>query len=447
MGEPFTTRLPDQKGLSYPSDLWGMPFICELCTVQANLGRPLQRDNLNDQGLLSLERMRMIDLAHFWAKQTMVKNMQAVRTFSSFLARFDLPPLLAEPVVHPPVDPSIPLAWCMLHKSIQHNPRARKNNRVGFNSLRVLRSGAAAFMAFSCATLRPAHILRENKRLFGHPFLSFTENVSSQFFNKGMSIRLGTAVTPSKVLFAQHIHWNQSYRLRRLQSGPLSFVEQYILVAAQVAELCGWLGWLRSMECFSLQRGDFSLIRPEDSVRAGLPPSTGAVQLSLLPETKSSRSVTADVVIAWCTASGLQFGNWLELLFTKMDALGWTDDDCTLFRDPRTGTPWTSRYYRHELLFPLLRLQRAEGDPYLQQFDDDKPGHRFADKFTMFHLLRRGGRTHVTKQRPGCLRKAERLEVYSHARWRVINRGHEAVDVHYVEPTLEDRLYLTLLCC
>lgn len=447
VGEPFTTRLSDGKGLSYPSDLWGMPFICERCTVQANLGRFLQCDNSQDIGLLCLERMRMIDLAHYWAKQTMSKNMRSVRQFSAFLSSFGLPPLLAGNIPHPPVDLSISLGWCMLHKSIQHNPRARHNNRVGFNSLRVLRSGAAAFMAFSCAVLRPSHILRENKRLYGHSFLSFTENVSSQFFNKGMSVRLGTAVIPSKVLFAKHIHWNQTYRLQRLQSGGLSLVEEYILVAAQVAELCGWLGWLRSMECFSLCRGDFRLIRPEHSLREGLPAHTGAVQLSLLPETKSSRSSTADVVIAWCTGSGLQFGNWVTLLFRKMDGLGWTHADSRLFRDPRSHAPWTSRYYRHELLFPLLRLQRDEGDPYLQQFRDDTPGQGFADKFTMFHLLRRGGRTHVTKKRPGCARKADRLEVYSHARWRIINRGKEAVDVHYVEPTLEDRLYLTLLCC
>lgn len=447
VGEPFTSRLPDGKGLSYPSVLWGMPFICELCSVQANLGRLLRVDNLRDLGLLSLERMRMIDLANYWAKQTMEKNTRAIRAYSSFLRDFDLPPLLTHSVAHPPVDFSITLAWCMLHKSIQYSPRAKENNRVGFNTLRVLRSGAAAYMAFSRAVFEPSHILRENKRVFGHSFLSFTDNVASQFFNKGMSVRLGTKVTPSKVLLSRHIHWNQTYRLRLLRSGCLSPLEEYILIAAQVVELLGWLGWLRSGECFALAREDFLLIRPEDGERAGLPPNVGAVQLSLLPETKSNRTSTADVVIAWRTSSGLLLGDWVHLLLVRMDALGWTAGFCRPFRDPRNGVPWTSRYYRHELLFPLLRLQRAEGDPFLQQFDDSVPGQRFADKFTMFHLLRRGGRTHVTRKRPGCLRKAEPLEVYAHARWRLVNKGNEKIDVHYIEPNLEDRIYLTLLCC
>ncbi len=448
VGSPFTTRLPDNKGLSYPINMWGMPFICELCSVQANIGRPFRCDSAFDIGLLCLERMRMIDLAHYWARSTIDKNMRSIRAYTSFLRRFELPPLFSRPVPHPPVDQSITLAWCMLHKSIQHSPHARTSNRVGFSSLRVLRSGASAYLALSNAILAPSSILRDkDKRLLGHPFVGFTDNLGSQLFNKGLSVRLGTASVPSKVLFASHIHWNQSYRLAYLQSGPLSLFEQYMVIAAQVVELCGWLGWLRSGECFTLTRDSFTLIPPSEAAAAGLPPNSGCVQLALLAETKSSRTVTADVIVAWRTASGLHFGPWVALLLSRMDALGWTAPHCLLFQDPRSLAPWTSTYYRHELLFPLLRLQRLEGDPYLQQFDDQTPGRRFADHFTMFHLLRRGARTHVTKHRPGCIRKATPMEIYSHGRWRVINRGAEAIDIHYVEPTLEDRLYLTLLCC
>jgi hypothetical protein len=38
------------------------------------------------------------------------------------------------------------------------------------------------------------------------------------------------------------------------------------------------------------------------------------------------------------------------------------------------------------------------------------------------------------------------LEIYLHGRWKFLNRGREAVDLHYIEPTLEDRIYLTLFC-
>jgi hypothetical protein len=62
----------------------------------------------------------------------------------------------------------------------------------------------------------------------------------------------------------------------------------------------------------------------------------------------------------------------------------------------------------------------------------------------MFHLYRRGGRSHCRRHRPGCLRAATPLEIYLHGRWKFLNRGREAVDLHYIEPTLEDRIYLTL---
>ncbi len=164
--------------------------------------------------------------------------MLSVWKFSEFLSSFGIPPLLAGNIPHPPVDLSISLWCCLLHKSIQHNPCARHNNRVGFNSLGVLRSGAAAFMTFSCAVVLRisfSHSLGKQTSIWISLFPLFhRKKCIITVFKKGMSVRLGTAVIPSMVLFAKHIQYD-----------GLSQVEEYILVAAQVAELCGWLNWLR----------------------------------------------------------------------------------------------------------------------------------------------------------------------------------------------------------
>ena len=445
LGLPFTTRLPAGKGLQYPPAMAGLPFVCELCTVRANLRRELSPDP-KDMALLALERMRIVDLAHFWARSSLSKNLLGLRTFAHFQEQFGLPKdVLGVAASTPPVDVSIPVFWAMQHKAIQPSKTAR-SGRVSFNALRGIRTSISAYNKFTKALLSPTDVFCDGtRRLLGAPYVSCTDNVASQLTSKGLAARLGTATRPSKVLLSAHIHWNQQYRLHCLSNGLVSLQNQYLLVAAQCAELFGWLGWLRSGECFGVCRTDVILISPLAAASHGLPVNVGVVLLQLLAETKSSRTLQADVVVSWRTSSGLHLGRWMSLLLSLMDRLGLTQPSDKLFQDPWTGKPWTSGTYRHFHLFPLLRLQREAGDPFLLKFDGS-PGNTLADHFTMFHLYRRGGRSHVVRRRDGCVRAATPLETYLHGRWRFLNTGREAVDLAYIEPTLEDRVYLTLFC-
>jgi hypothetical protein len=59
---------------------------------------------------------------------------------------------------------------------------------------------------------------------------------------------------------------------------------------------------------------------------------------------------------------------------------------------------------------------------------------------------RRGTRSHVERHRAGCIRKASPTEVANHGRGHSKNLSREPMVVHYYEPTLEDLLFLTLLC-
>ena len=52
--------------------------------------------------------------------------------------------------------------------------------------------------------------------------------------------------------------------------------------------------------------------------------------------------------------------------------------------------------------------------------------------------------SHCRRHRSSCLRAATPLEIYLHYHWKFLNQGREAVDLHYIEPTLEGCIYLTL---
>jgi len=263
----------------------------------------------------------------------------------------------------------------------------------------------------------------------------------SLFTAEGMARRLGTEVRPAMALYHRHIKWNQRYRTDVFERTSDPHVA-YEWAAAQVVELFGWLGWLRGGEIFSLEWDDITVIPPSEGPRHNLPVGAGAILLRLNPSTKSDRTKTADVVIAYRTASGIEAGRWLTTLRALARQLGWGSG--SLFRH-RNGSLWTSYSFRHNHLFPLLTLQQLEGDAFLRVFDGT-PGNTFADKFHSMHLYRRGGKTHTSRKREGCVRKATLDESVEHARWETRNTGKENMATHYTEWSLEDRLYITLLC-
>ena len=77
------------QGLQYPPLLTGLPFICELCSVQANIGHepPSPTDLLS---LVALKRTCLIDLVHYWSTSMLHKYMsglagQCVKLFCGWL--------------------------------------------------------------------------------------------------------------------------------------------------------------------------------------------------------------------------------------------------------------------------------------------------------------------------------------------------------------------------
>ena len=74
---------------------------------------------------------------------------------------------------------------------------------------------------------------------------------------------------------------------------------------AGLANALFWLGWFRSSEAFSLLYSDIDVVPPSDGPLHDLPLGIGMVLCRLLPQTKTNRTSTADVVIAFSTLSGI----------------------------------------------------------------------------------------------------------------------------------------------
>jgi hypothetical protein len=445
MGSPFTSRFRDSgKGLQYPKDMLRLPFVCELCTVRAALGRELTGTG-RDRELLALERMRMIDAANSWASATAIKTARGLKQVSQFCSLHDLPDPFPFSLEHPPTSPGLPILWAMEQYTLMDSlkPGSGAPSRISFNSARYLRSAASAFFAWDISLSHPSSAWRNRERqVLRGTGVSPTDDLLVSMTIDGMARRLGTESRPSMALNGRHIAWNIRHRTHLYSQPGLSLISKYNLAAANVAELFAWLGWLRSAEIFGVEWDDVEVIQPEDSVSRGLPLDTGAILLRLLDETKSNRYKVADVILAFTSASGLPLGYWLDELRLIRAALGWTSR--RLFIQPN-GRPWSSHFFRETHLYPLLELQRLEGDPILMALDG-RPGNSIREKMFSLHSYRRGADGWVHKRREGCIRRATPLEIEEHGRWRLKNRGSESMPVHYRELSLEERLYITLLC-
>ena len=280
--------------------------------------------------------------------------------------------------------------------------------------------------------------MNRERRVIALPCRS-TDSLSYSLHAHGMQARIGTQSHPSIPLLDRHIRTldaelNQAYLNARSPRARRRAAR------AGLANLFLWLGWLRSSEVFGLRWCDVFCLPPELGGQLDLPPNCGLLSLRLLPETKSSRSVAADVILAYKTLSGLHPGKWYERLLALHPTPGLVDTNTSPMFAHEDGTPWTSLHFRHVVLYPSLRRQRTQGNALLSAFDN-RPGNTIEDKFYSLHCYRRGARSHVSKGEQLLLRcvthrfrLATNDQVYMHGRWKR-RRTSEAIDKMYQEWT------------
>lgn len=449
VGEPFVTRRDDEGGLSFPSQAVPPIFICESCTVRSVLGR--ETWSLSDHNLMALERMRILDVAHSWAPGTYSTYRPFVKAINAFQMKYQVSILKAPYLDHPPSDSIIPLMWCHEAYSLRQG-RTRSTgdptmSRVRFATVRQLRSAVAHWESSLLAITQPGKgHFDQSKRLLLQECRS-TDTACFTLFARGLAARTGTEAKPSKSLLSRHIAHLDSelYQMYCQEQDPVNRRE---VALAGLLNVALWLGWLRSREALDMEWADLTLTLPADGPTLDLPPHTGAVQLRLRPETKSDRSLRADVIMAYSTKSGLAIGRWLLRCArehpTQTPTLWQAHQKVFLHCD---DSPWTSLEFRERYLYPSLRRQRMEGDPYLLTLDNHQE-ESLEEAFWSLGSYRNGARSHVSRTRMENgvrLRKATPEEVYEHARWRK-RRNNEAIDKIYQQWTPRDRIAITQEC-
>ena len=447
VGSPFRTRLRNRAGLFLPPlpDFPG--FICELCTVRATLGRELRHDSC-DHALLALERMRILDVMNSWSQGTHQQYQSKMRVIRSFERTFQVAILTITPVSHPPSSPAIPLAWCQQLYSLRRSSRSHTGSAsspVSFGSTRAIRSAANLFFKLDLQTVYPGAVLLDRaQRTVAVRGTIPTDELCCTLMHAGMATRLGEDSTPSEALLDVHVRYLDSH-LHRLFDQATASSTKLELARAGFSNLNLWCAWLRGEEHFQLRYCDVDCTRPPQGHRHQLPPGVGCLLERLKPDTKTSRTLQADVVISYTTGSGLSPGLWFDrlLVLDGVPLSSQSTDTRYICRHPN-GARWDSTYLRRTYLWPYLTQQRLEGEPSLQRFDGS-PGLSIPECFWSSHSWRRGADTHVSRKRPGCRRKATEREVDEHARWRK-PRSKLTQQVAYRQWTINDRVGLTLCC-
>lgn len=414
-------------------------FVCEACTVRAFLGRELQ-DDPRDWSLIRLERMRILDMVHRWARSTHTQYQTQLRTIRRFEHAFGISVLRPTLLTSPPMSDAIPLMWLQEWESVRplrHRPAQPK----AFSSIRAIRAAAAQYYAWDRMVSDPTQFsLDSQARPQGEVHVLPTNELGYSYLAAGMSSRLGITPRPAAALLENHVRWMDRH-FDLLYSSATTPEARWAAACAATVNVCAWLSWARASELFSLRWCDIVVTNPSDGPLLGLPRGIGCIQLRLLPATKSNRTSRADIVIAYQCASGLSLGRWLTRLMACHPSAP-VHSCLPVFATPPLGS-WTSAHFRRHYLWPLLYRQRQEGDPYLAPAAAS-PADSLETRFWSMHCYRRGGRTHVSRPSPG-RRRATALEISEHGRWK---RKQSSLDMpsHYLELPVCDRISLTLCC-
>jgi hypothetical protein len=205
-GEPFRTRLSDQKGLVCPVIPHHPHFTCELCQVRAMLDRELL-PIAADLQLLLLERLRIIDTASWWAKRTVTKYKPSLDFLSRFGSRYSIHMLVATIIRRPSRSESISLIWAQLLYSLRVN---NDGERIKFGSIRALHSAASVFYSLDQQAMFPGRLRRDKKRNELCASVAPHDAVLATFATKGIARRLGSQSQSSWALSYVHLKYINS---------------------------------------------------------------------------------------------------------------------------------------------------------------------------------------------------------------------------------------------
>lgn len=363
-----------------------------------------------------------------------------IATLSRFETIFGVqvfPPIV---LARPPTGQSIPLMWAQEFHSIQRSSRSQDPNsdtHLSFGTIRQIRSAAAQQLTWQHIVTNPDHAFLDQRRKLIMAPVRATDSVSNTAFAAGLAARLGTDTKPSIALLARHVRClDTSLDQQYTQAATPEL--QRLYARAGLANLQFFLGWFRPSELFDSRWNRYEVTDPCNGPLHDLPVGIGVVRLIMGPETKSERTFSPDVIMAYTTVSGFQLGRWFHRLRNAVDPRSPYQQDFRHVFTHENGSLWTSQYFRNVFLYPSLLAQAEAGDAYLRPFRSCIP-----EKFWSLNCYRRGARSHVSHSRTRGYAIATNAQIYEHGRWR-LKRSSEDIDKIYQQWPLSERLKITL---
>ena len=142
-------------------------------------------------------------------------------------------------------------------------------------------------------------------------------------------------------------------RLRHQFSSTTCPIMRRSIARAGLANLKAWFAWLRGTELFSIRWRDVELTPPGSGSRHDVPDPVGVIELRLLEATKTSRTQTADMALAYEASSGLSMGFWSTTLATELhlDPNDWPATVSFLFVH-ESGLARSSRFFPRNVPHP-----------------------------------------------------------------------------------------------
>ena len=162
VGEPFCSHLGGDRGLVYPRTRIAPPFICEACTVRAQLGTELEK-TASHLSLLMLECMRLIDQANAWSPSTHSNYQASLGRLRKFERLHGVSLLHPTELSHPPCHPSIGVMWAQQQYALQTptTNHTQSEERIRFGTTRALRRAASQFYLWDQQIAHPERMLRD----------------------------------------------------------------------------------------------------------------------------------------------------------------------------------------------------------------------------------------------------------------------------------------------
>jgi hypothetical protein len=346
----------------------------------------------SDWKLLCFERMHILDMTHYWALGTHTKYQGKLNAISQFEKDFDLDQriLRPTPLLRPPAGADIGLMWMMESYSLRTTTLKDTDELqlLSHATVRQLRSATSQYLAWDLMVSKPnSAYFDQQRRLICQPCRA-TDGIGCSLFASGIAARIGENVHPSLALLDRHIHSLKADLEEQYLSAETPRARRRAALGG-LATLLLWLGWLRPSKSFNLCWKDFNVVEPADGPTVNLPRGCGVVGLRMGPETKSSRTKSVDLLIAYQTLSGYYCGKWFHRA-RRSCGIDANYQGCAtrVFTHP-SGSPWTSYFYWHKFLYPSLKGQQAAGDAMLAAFDGT-PGNTIEAKFWSLHCFRRG---------------------------------------------------------